>query len=100
MCEVCELSETLSEEQQGFVTDNGMSIAEGFCSENSWFRAVYADETLIGFVMLHVGSDWDDGIECPGAFLWRLMVGGQFQDLGRLSQDRVRRRLRIRVCPV
>ncbi|SCF68995.1 GNAT family N-acetyltransferase [Streptomyces sp. Cmuel-A718b] len=82
VCEVCELSETLSEQQQGFVADNGMSIAEGFCSNNAWFRAVYADETLVGFVMVHIGTDWDDGIECPGAYLWRLMIAGQFQGLG------------------
>ncbi|GLV76194.1 GNAT family N-acetyltransferase [Streptomyces hygroscopicus] len=82
VCEVCDLSATLSEEQRGMVADNGMSIAEGFCSSNAWFRAIYADEVPVGFVMVHIGSDWDDGIECPGAFLWRLMVGGEFQGMG------------------
>ncbi|MCP2256554.1 diamine N-acetyltransferase [Streptoalloteichus tenebrarius] len=82
VCEVCELSETLSEQQRGMVADNGTSIAEGFCSTNAWFRAIYADETPVGFVMLHFGSDWDDGIECHGAYLWRLMIGGPFQGMG------------------
>lgn len=82
VCEVCELSSTLSDEQEDMVADNSMSIAEGFCSENAWFRAIYADETPVGFVMVHIGTDWDDGIDCPGAYLWRLMVGGDFQGMG------------------
>jgi len=80
--DVCELSETLSEEQRGKVADNGTSIAEAHYSENAWFRAIYADETLVGFILLHFGADPDDGIDCPGAFLWRLMVGGPFQGKG------------------
>lgn len=71
-----ELSTTLSDEQRSVVADYGSSIAEGFCVTNAWFRAIYADDTLVGFVMVHVGSSWDDGTECPGAFLWRLNVDG------------------------
>lgn len=41
------------------VADNGSSIAIGFCSDAAWFRGVYADETPIGFVMTHTGSDWE-----------------------------------------
>ncbi|MDZ3833516.1 MAG: GNAT family N-acetyltransferase [Sphingopyxis sp.] len=82
VCDVCDLSRTLSAEQRGVVADNGTSIAEGFCSQNAWFRAIHADETLIGFVMLHKGYDWDDGIECPGVYLWRFMIAGPFQKRG------------------
>lgn len=82
VCEVCELSETLSEEQRNMVADNGTSIAEAHFSENAWFRAIYADETLAGFIMLHHGSDWDDGIDCPGVYLWRLMIARPFQGKG------------------
>lgn len=77
--DVCDLSETLTDEQRNMVADNGTSIAEAHFSENAWFRAIYADDTLIGFVMLHVGADHDD---CPGVFLWRLMIGGPFQGKG------------------
>ncbi|HEV7306535.1 GNAT family N-acetyltransferase [Ensifer sp.] len=82
VCDVCELSDTLSEEQRNMVADNGTSIGEAHFSENAWFRAVYADETLIGFIMLHQGSDWDDGIDCPGVYLWRFMIAGPFQGKG------------------
>jgi diamine N-acetyltransferase len=64
------------------IADNGSSIAEAHFSENAWFRAIYADETIVGFIMLHIGSDHDDGIDYPGAFLWRFMIGGRFQRLG------------------
>ena len=82
VCDVCELSETLSDEQRNMVADNGTSIAEAHFSENAWFRGVYADETLIGFIMLHEGSDWDDGIDCPGVYLWRFMIARPFQGKG------------------
>lgn len=80
--DVCDLSETLSNQQRSMVADNGTSIAEAHFSENSWFRAIYADDTLIGFIMLHIGSDLDDGIDCPGVFLWRFMIATPFQGLG------------------
>lgn len=82
VCDVSELSETLPEDQRAAVADNGTSIAEGFCSQNAWFRAIHADEVLIGFVMLHKGYDWDDGIECPGVYLWRFMIAHPFQKRG------------------
>ncbi|WP_341668751.1 GNAT family N-acetyltransferase [Alcaligenes sp. SDU_A2] len=96
--EICELSNTLSDEQRDFVADNGTSIAEGFCSESAWFRGVYADETLVGFIMLHDGSDWDDGIDCPGPYLWRFMIAGPFQGcgFGRRALEQLAARLRVR----
>lgn len=80
--EICKLSETLSPEQRKNVTDNAISIAQGHFSEQAWMRAIYAEETPVGFIMLHLGSDWADGIDCPGVFLWRLMIGGAFQGCG------------------
>ncbi|WP_246806037.1 MULTISPECIES: hypothetical protein [unclassified Ensifer] len=35
VCDVCELSETLSDEQRNMVADNGTSIAEAHFSENA-----------------------------------------------------------------
>lgn len=32
--------------------------------------------------MLHYGSDWVDGIDCPGVFLWRLLNLGHHQGKG------------------
>ena len=80
--DVCRLSLTLSEPQRSIVTDNSVSIAQGHCSANAWMRAIYAGETLVGFVMLHFGSDFDDGIDCDGVFLWRLMIAEEHQGKG------------------
>lgn len=79
---ICKLSETLSPVHRKMVADNAISIAEAHFSENAWFRAIYAGETPVGFIMVHYGSDYDDGIDCPGAFLWRLMIAEPHQGKG------------------
>lgn len=79
---VCRLSDTLPPDQRAVVTDNAVSIAQAHCSENAWMRAIYADQDLVGFILLHIGSDWADGIDCPGVFLWRLMVAYEHQGKG------------------
>jgi hypothetical protein len=72
--QICQLSETLAPVQRRMVADNALSIAEAHFSEQAWLRAIYADETPVGFIMTHTGSDYDDGIDCPGVFLWRLII--------------------------
>lgn len=80
--QICSLSETLTLQQRKMVADNARSIAQAHFSENTWMRAIYADETPVGFLMLHTGSDYEDGIDCPGVFLWRFMIAGPFQRKG------------------
>jgi len=80
--QICELSETLRPRHREVVTDNAVSIAQAHFSENAWLRAIYADDRPVGFLMLHVGSDYADGIDCPGVFLWRFMVSGPEQGKG------------------
>ena len=80
--EICQLSDTLSEDQRRAVADNAVSIAQGHCSDNAWMRAIYLDNTPIGFIMLHIGADWADGIDCPGIFLWRFMIAKEYQGKG------------------
>ena len=81
--EVCALSKTLLPEQRGMVADNVISIAEAHYSSCAWLCAVYADETPIGLIMTHTGSDVEDGIDCPGVFLlWRFMIAYPYQEKG------------------
>ena len=82
LTEVCKLSDTLSPTQRKMVADNVRSIAQAHFSESAWFRAIYADDTPIGFIMTHTGSDYEDGIDCPGVFLWRFMIAGPYQGKG------------------
>ena len=80
--EVCKMSETLPIEQRKYVADNALSIAQAYYSENVWMRAIYAEDEPVGFLMLRIGSDWADGIDCPGVFLWRLMIAYPHQGKG------------------
>jgi len=102
MNQICKLSETLSPVQHQMVADNVWSIAEAHFSESAWMRAIYADETPIGFIMTHTGSDYDDGIDCPGVFLWRLMIAAPYQGqgYGRLALEKLFRHLKAMGIPV
>ena len=67
--------------QQGFVASNARSIAEAhFDPDHAWFRAIYADETPVGFVMLYLDR------EQPVYFMWRLMVDEHQQKKGYARQ--------------
>lgn len=74
--QICKLSNTLSEQQQKMVAPNGISIAQAHFSDKAWFRAIYAGETAVGFIMLY-----DDPEEAE-YFLWRLMIAGPYQGKG------------------
>jgi diamine N-acetyltransferase len=58
------------------VAENAVSIAQAHFEPKAWFRAIYADETPIGFLMI---SDDPDG---PEYFLWRLMIDAMYQGKG------------------
>jgi len=75
----------VSKKQEQFVAPNAVSIAEAHFSSNAWFRAIYADETPVGFVML--GEVPEKGLH----FLWRLMVDERYQgrDYGRKALELV-----------
>ena len=63
------------------VAPNAVSIAEApFCHE-AWFRAIYDDDVLVGFVMLYDPTLAQDPEE-PDFFLWRLMIDKAHQRKG------------------
>ncbi len=63
-------------QQEQFVADNAASIAEAHFEPKAWFRAIYAGETPVGFVMLY------DDVEKPEYFLWRYMIDRRYQGMG------------------
>jgi diamine N-acetyltransferase len=86
---ICRLD--VAEHQRGFVAPNSVSIAQAhFQPDKAWFRAIYADEEPVGFVMIY------EDTETPEYFLWRLMVDHRHQGNGygrravELVIDRVR----------
>lgn len=71
---ICRLSVT--EKQNNFVAPNAVSIAQAYFNKHAWFRAVYADEEPVGFIMLY------DDTEKPEYFLWRMMTDARYQGMG------------------
>jgi diamine N-acetyltransferase len=68
--------------QSHLVAANAVSLAEALFAPQAWFRAVYRDDTIVGFVML-----WDDTLAdaCPPrpeVCLWRLMIDAAHQQQG------------------
>lgn len=62
--------------QEQFVAENPRSLASAAYNQNAWPRAIYADETAVGFVMLY------DDPQQAEYFLWRLMIDQRYQRLG------------------
>lgn len=71
---VCGLS--VRADQRKFVAPNAVSIAQAHFCEYAWFRAVYADATPVGFLML------EDQPEKPEYYLWRFMIDARYQSMG------------------
>lgn len=82
--------------QRQFVASNAVSLAEAHFNPGAWFRAVYADDILVGFTMLFdptvPGAIAMDPVEPTDMVLWRLMIDRRYQRqrLGRRTLDAVR----------
>ncbi|CDZ80248.1 ribosomal-protein-alanine acetyltransferase [Candidatus Rubidus massiliensis] len=81
--DVCEENEKKIEElsvfddQKQFVTSNKKSIAEAKMeTDQTWFKAIYANDTPVGFVMLKINLTKDY------IFLCRFMIDKHYQNMG------------------
>ncbi len=72
--EICRLS--VAPGQEAFVAPNAVSIAQAYFEPKAWFRAIYADDRPVGFLMLYVDE------EKPEYFLWRMMIADGCQGRG------------------
>lgn len=66
----------VADDQTHLVAPNAMSIAEAYFEPRAWFRAIYADDDPVGFIMLF------DDPEQPRYYLWRMMVAADHQRKG------------------
>lgn len=71
---ICDLS--VRNQQRKFVAPNAVSIAQAYFSKHAWFRAIYAEEKPIGFLMI------EDRPEKPEYYLWRFMIDARYQSMG------------------
>jgi diamine N-acetyltransferase len=72
--DICDLS--VAPGQERFVAPNSVSIAEAYFCKEAWFRAIYADETPVGFLMLY------DDPQKGEYHLWRFMIAESHQGKG------------------
>ena len=80
----------VSEQQSRYVAPNATSIAEGLLNPGGWLRAIYADDTPVGFAMLFdpktPGAIARSPIDAGSVMLWRLMIGQEYQKRGYASK--------------
>lgn len=68
--------------QQSYVASNAVSIAQAYFHPEAWFRAVYVDDTPVGFVMLEDPTLLPDWIGPAQVGLWRFMIDERHQGHG------------------
>lgn len=71
---ICELQ--VRPEQQALVASNAVSIAQAHFDPKAWFRAIYAGEEPVGFVMLSLDE------KTPEYCIWRFMIDARHQGRG------------------
>jgi diamine N-acetyltransferase len=72
----------VAERQKGFVAPNAVSLAQALFAKEAWYRAIYAGEEPVGFVMLYDESLRTPPPEAPGVSVWRFMVDERHQGRG------------------
>ena len=77
---VCNLA--VAESQKGFVAPNAVSLAQALFAPAAWYRAIYFDEELAGFVMLEDESLLSPRPPNPQVSVWRFMIDAKFQGRG------------------
>ncbi len=81
--QIIELSDTLDEAQRKCVAMNGNSLAQAYVNqEHAWPRAIYLDDTPIGFIMLDLTPDDIPEGDQPAIYLWRFMIAKDYQNKG------------------
>jgi diamine N-acetyltransferase len=73
---------SVKDAQKTFVAPNSVSLAEALFKKEAWYRAVYADDELAGFVMLFDEGLRDPPTPDPRIALWRFMIDQRFQGCG------------------
>ena len=73
---------SVAESQKGFVAPNAVSLAQALFAPEAWYRAIYYQEELVGFVMLEDESLLLPQPASPEVGVWRFMIDARFQGRG------------------
>ena len=63
-------------DQEKFVATNAQSLSQSKFHDDAWYRAIYADDEPVGFVMLSIDREKSE------YFLWRFMIDAKHQGCG------------------
>jgi len=87
-------------EQEDFVAGVGRSLADAAAApgSNPWYRAVYAGDVPVGFVMIGDDVPAQDDVSRWPYYLWRMLIDGRYQGrgYGSAALDLLTRYLRTR----
>ena len=74
----------VSDEQSDYVASVTVSLADAieYPEAMAWYRAIYADDEPVGFVMISDGITSDDPTLLGPYYLWRLLVDSRHQGHG------------------
>lgn len=90
-------------DQTKFVAPNAVSLAQALFTKEAWYRAIYADDEPVGFVMLADETMHPDVHAKPNVCLWRFMIDAKHQRRGvgraamRLIIDHMRSRPNVQM---
>ncbi len=73
---------SVRDDQKHLIATNAESLAEALFTPEAWYRAIYVDEELVGFVMLYDESLRASPPKQPRVVVWRFMIDARFQGRG------------------
>jgi diamine N-acetyltransferase len=73
---------SVKEHQKQLVASNAVSIAQAHFHPEAWFRAIYADDTPVGFVMLYDAHLGENPPQHDYYEVWRFMIDARYQGRG------------------
>lgn len=76
------LSLSVSKIQKDYVASNENSLRQAAGRAEAWPRAIYADETPVGFLMLHDEHLRESPRRIGYYYLWRMMIDARYQGMG------------------
>jgi diamine N-acetyltransferase len=80
--DIIKLWTTLDDYQKSCVAPNAVSLAQAYASKRAWPRAIYDNQTPVGFVMLALHDDDIPKEDQPSYYLWRFMIAKEYQNKG------------------
>jgi len=76
------LTLSAKEHQKQLVASHAISIAQPHFRPEAWFRAIYADDTPVGFVMLYDAHLGEHPPQNEYYEVWRFMIDARYQGRG------------------